>query len=63
MITAMPLAARRVQRAPEQRGSRTTAVRATLQLKQVGAAKTLMPLPLDGGPELQALLNAIDLRS
>jgi hypothetical protein len=31
-----------------------------LRLKQVGAAKTLTPLPLDGEPELQALLDAID---
>jgi len=31
-----------------------------LQLKQVGAAKTLTPLPLDDELELRALLNAID---
>jgi len=31
-----------------------------LQLKQVGAAKTLTPLTLEDEPELQALLDAID---
>lgn len=35
-------------------------VTSELQLKQVGVAKTLTPLPLDDEPELQALLNAID---
>lgn len=35
-------------------------VTSELQLKQVGVSKTLTPLPLDGEPELQALLDAID---
>lgn len=35
-------------------------VSSELQLKQVGIAKTLTPLPLEDEPELQALLNAID---
>lgn len=35
-------------------------VTSELQLKQVGAAKTLNPLPLEDEPELQALLGAID---
>jgi hypothetical protein len=35
-------------------------VTSELQLKQVGAAKTLTPLPLEDEPELRALLNAID---
>lgn len=35
-------------------------VSSELQLKQLGAAKTLTPLPLDDEPELQELLNAID---
>ena len=33
-----------------------------LQLKQVGAAKTLTPLSLEGEPELQALLDTIDFQ-
>lgn len=35
-------------------------VSSELELKQVGVAKTLTPLPLDEEPELQTLLNAID---
>lgn len=35
-------------------------VSSELQLKQVGAAKTLTPPSLDGEPELQALLDTID---
>lgn len=35
-------------------------VTSELQLKQVGVAKTLTPLPLEDEPELQVLLDAID---
>lgn len=35
-------------------------VTSELELKQVGSAKTLTPLPLDDEPELRAMLGAID---